>query len=423
MDDILIPNSAISETKKRKFDLESIRADFPILSRMVNGKKLVYLDNAATTQKPKSVINTISNYYLNENANVHRGLHFLSELATEEYENARLKVKEFVNALSASEIIFVRGATEAINLVAESYTRKDYFKEGDEIIISHMEHHSNIVPWQFVRERKNIKLRVIPINDNGELDFNAFVNMLNEKTKFVSIVHVSNTLGTINPIKKIVDKAHEYNIPVLVDGAQASAHLNIDVQELGCDFYAISGHKMFGPTGVGVLYGKAELLNDMPPYQGGGEMIRNVTFEKTTFNDIPHKFEAGTPNIVGGIGLGAAIDYLRSFDMQDIHNHEIELLNYGTEHLQKIDGLKIIGTAKNKSAVISFVIDGIHPYDIGTIIDTNGVAIRTGHHCTQPLIERFHLTATARASFALYNTLEEIDLLVESLNKTIQMIK
>jgi len=423
MDDLLIQNSTIFKTEKRKFDIRKIRADFPILHRTVNGKKLVYLDNAATTQKPKSVIDTISNYYLNENANVHRGLHFLSELATEEYENARLKVKEFVNALSASEIVFVRGATEAINLVAESYSRKDYFKEGDEIIISHMEHHSNIVPWQFVRERKEIKLRVIPINDNGELDFDAFVNMINERTKFVSIVHVSNTLGTINPIKKIVDKAHEYNIPVLVDGAQASAHLNIDVQELGCDFYAISGHKMFGPTGIGVLYGKAELLNDMPPYQGGGEMIRNVTFEKTTFNDIPHKFEAGTPNIVGGIGLGAAIDYLRSFDIQDIHNHELELLNYGTEHLQEIDGLKIIGTAKNKSAVISFIIDGIHPYDIGTIIDTNGVAIRTGHHCTQPLIERFNLTATARASFALYNTLEEIDLLVESLNKTIKMIK
>ncbi len=423
MDDLLIQNSAISKTEKRKFDILKIRADFPILHRTVNGKKLVYLDNAATTQKPKSVIDTISNYYLNENANVHRGLHFLSELATEEYENARLKVKEFVNALSASEIVFVRGATEAINLVAESYSRKDYFKEGDEIIISHMEHHSNIVPWQFVRERKNIKLKIIPINDNGELDFDAFVNMINERTKFVSIVHVSNTLGTINPIKKIVDKAHEYNIPVLVDGAQASAHLNIDVQELGCDFYAISGHKMFGPTGIGVLYGKAELLNDMPPYQGGGEMIRNVTFEKTTFNDIPHKFEAGTPNIVGGIGLGTAIDYLRSFDIQDIHNHELELLNYGTGHLQKIDGLKIIGTAKNKSAVISFIIDGIHPYDIGTIIDTNGVAIRTGHHCTQPLIKRFNLTATARASFALYNTLEEIDLLVESLNKTIKMIK
>lgn len=423
MDDLLIPNTTVHKSEKRKFDLEKIRRDFPILHRTVNGKKLVYLDNAATTQKPKSVIDTISNYYLNENANVHRGLHFLSELATEEYENARLKVKEFVNALSASEIVFVRGATEAINLVAESYSRKDYFKEGDEIIISHMEHHSNIVPWQFVRERKNIKLRVIPINDNGELDFDAFANMINERTKFVSIVHVSNTLGTINPIKKIVDKAHEYNIPVLVDGAQASVHLNIDVQELGCDFYAFSGHKMFGPTGIGVLYGKAELLNNMPPYQGGGEMIRNVTFEKTTFNNIPHKFEAGTPNIVGGIGLGAAIDYLRSFDIQDIHNHELELLNYGTEHLQNIDGLKIIGTAKNKSAVISFIIDGIHPYDIGTIIDTNGVAIRTGHHCTQPLIERFNLTATARASFALYNTLEEIDLLVESLNKTIKMIK
>ncbi len=409
--------------KTRTFDVSEIRKDFPILSREVNGKPLVYLDNAATTQKPGKVIETIAHYYKFNNANIHRGLHFLSEVATEEYEKARLKVKEFINALSASEIIFVRGTTEGINLVAESLGRKNHFKEGDEVIISHMEHHSNIIPWQFLRDEKGINIKVIPVNDKGELILEEFEKLITERTKFVSVTHVSNTLGTINPIKKIVDIAHRHDIPVLVDGAQATAHLKIDVQNLGCDFYAFSGHKMFGPTGIGVLYGKAELLESMPPYQGGGEMIREVTFEKTIYNDIPHKFEAGTPNIVGGIGLGTAIDYLRSFNLSEIHEYEQELLAYGTELLQNIDGLRIIGTAENKSAVISFVIDGIHPYDIGTIIDTDGIAIRTGHHCTQPLIERFGLTATARASFAMYNTKEEIDKLAESLIKTIKMFK
>ncbi len=416
-----ISTGKVKQKSYRPFDLEKIRDDFPILKREVNGKPLVYFDNAATTQKPIQVINTISNYYLNENANVHRGLHFLSEMATDDYENARLKVKEFLNALSTSEIVFTRGTTESINLLVSAYARKNYFKEGDEVIISHMEHHSNIVPWQLLRDERNIKIRVIPITDKGEIIFEEFEKMINEKTKFVSIVHVSNTLGTINPIKKIVDKAHNFNIPVLIDGAQATAHQKIDVQDLGCDFYAFSGHKTFGPTGIGVLYGKAGLLDKLPPYQGGGEMIRDVTFEKTTYNDIPHKFEAGTPNIVGAIGLGAAIDYIRSFNINDIANHELELLKYGTEKLSEIPGLRIIGNAGNKSAVISFVIDGIHPYDIGTIIDTYGVAIRTGHHCTQPLIERYGLTATARASFALYNSLEEIDILTESLNKTINM--
>ena len=409
--------------KTRTFDVEKIRADFPILKREVNGKPLVYLDNAATTQKPESVIDTISHYYKFNNANIHRGLHFLSEVATEEYEKARLKAKEFINALSASEIIFVRGTTEGINLVAESLSRKNHFNEGDEVIISHMEHHSNIIPWQLIREEKGIKIKVIPINDKGELLLDELEKLITEKTKLISVLHVSNTLGTINPVKQIVDIAHSYNIPVLVDGAQSTAHLKIDVQELGCDFYAFSGHKMFGPTGIGVLYGKAELLDSMPPYQGGGEMIREVTFEKTIYNDIPHKFEAGTPNIVGGIGLGAAIDYLRSFNMEEIHNYEQELLAYATGLLSEIEGLRIIGTAENKSAVISFVIEGLHPYDIGTIIDTDGIAIRTGHHCTQPLIERFGLTATARASFAMYNTKEEIDKLAESLIKTIKMFK
>ncbi len=409
--------------KTRDFDIAKIREDFPILKRQVNGKPLVYLDNAATTQKPESVIETIAHYYKFNNANIHRGLHFLSEVATEEYEHARLKVKEFINALSVSEIIFVRGTTEGINLVAESLRRKNHFSEGDEIIISHMEHHSNIIPWQLLRDETGIKIKVIPINDKGELILEEYENLITERTKLVSVVHVSNTLGTINPVKQIVDIAHRYDIPVLIDGAQATAHLKIDVQELGCDFYAFSGHKMFGPTGIGVLYGKAELLEDMPPYQGGGEMIREVSFEKTIYNDIPHKFEAGTPNIVGGIGLGAAIDYLRSFNLSEIHNYEQELLRYGTELLNNIEGLRIIGTAENKNAVISFVIDGLHPYDIGTIIDTDGIAIRTGHHCTQPLIERFGLTATARASFAMYNTKEEIEKLAESLIKTIKMFK
>lgn len=406
---------------KRKFDVKEIRNDFPILKREVNGKPLVYLDNAATSQKPQVVIDALTHYYTYDNANIHRGLYFLSELATEQYENARLKVKEFINAMSVAEIVFVRGTTEAINLVASTLCRAKYFKEGDEVLVSHMEHHANIVPWQLMSDRKKINLKVIPINDAGELDYDAFEKLVNEKTKLVSVVHISNALGSINPIKKIIDFAHSKKIPVLVDGAQAVPHLKIDVQDLDADFYAFSGHKVFGPTGIGVLYGKTEFLEMMPPYQGGGDMIRTVTFEKTTFDDIPRKFEAGTPNIAGGIGLGAAIDYLNQFDRNELAEYENELLKYGTEKLSEVDGLRIIGTAKEKASVISFIIKGIHPYDIGTIIDTDGIAIRTGHHCTQPIMQRFNVPATARASFAFYNTKEEIDKLVASLYKVKRM--
>ncbi|MGD8779447.1 MAG: cysteine desulfurase [Ignavibacteria bacterium] len=410
-------------TKKltREFNVETIRKDFPILEREVNGKPLCYLDNAATTQKPGVVIDSLSYYYKNENANIHRGLHFLSEAATSAYENARMKAKEFINAISASEIIFVRGATEGINLLASSLCRAGTFKEGDEIIVSHMEHHANIIPWQLMCERNGAKLKVIPIDDNGDLIMEEFDKMLNEKVKIVSVVHTSNSLGTINPVKEIIKKAHSYGIPVLLDAAQAVQHHKIDVQELNCDFLVFSGHKMYAPTGIGVLYGKANLLENLPPYQGGGDMIRTVTFEKSTYDGIPHKFEAGTPNIAGGIGLGVAIKYLRSFDMADIKRHEHELLEYGTERLQEIEGLKIIGTAKNKTAVLAFVIDDIHPYDIGTILDTEGVAIRTGHHCTQPIMQRYNLSATARASIGIYNNIEDIDRLVEGLKKVKEM--
>ncbi|MBX3007194.1 MAG: cysteine desulfurase [Melioribacteraceae bacterium] len=406
---------------KKKFDVHEIRSDFPILKRLVNGKPLVYLDNAATTQKPQAVIDALTNYYTFDNANIHRGLYFLSELATEQYENARLKAKEFINALSASEIIFVRGTTEAINLVAATLCRAKIFKEGDEVIVSNMEHHANIVPWQLMADRKKIKLSVIPISDAGELDIETFEKMLNPKTKLVSVVHISNALGTVNPVKKIIEIAHSKNIPVMIDGAQAAPHLKIDVQELDADFYAFSGHKVFGPTGIGVLYGKTRYLEMMPPYQGGGDMIRTVTFEESTFDDIPHKFEAGTPNIAGGIALGAAIDYLSQFDREELTNYEQIILNYATNRLLEIDGLKIIGTAKEKASVVSFVIDGIHPYDIGTIIDTDGIAIRTGHHCTQPLMKRFNVSATARASFSFYNTMEEIDKLVLGIQKVKKM--
>ncbi len=406
---------------KRKFQLDEIRNDFPILKRLVNGKPLVYLDNAATSQKPQAVIDALTQYYTFDNANIHRGLYFLSELATEQYESSRLKVKEFINAMSVSEIVFVRGATEAVNLVASSLSNTKHFNEGDEVIISNMEHHSNIVPWQFICEKNKLSLKVIPINDAGELDMAAFKKMLNEKTKLVSVVHISNSLGTVNPVKEIIEIAHSKSVPVLIDGAQAVPHYKIDVQDLDADFYVFSGHKVFGPTGIGILYGKTEFLEMMPPYQGGGDMIRTVSFEETTYDDIPRKFEAGTPNIAGGIGLGAAIDYLNQFDRNDLIEHENLLLQYGTEQLLSIDGLKIIGTAKNKASVISFVIEGIHPYDIGTIIDTDGIAIRTGHHCTQPIMKRFNLPATARASFAFYNTVEEIDKLVDGIYKVKKM--
>jgi cysteine desulfurase/selenocysteine lyase len=405
----------------RNFDVDEVRKDFPILKRMVNDKPLVYLDNAATSQKPESVIDSITNYYKFGNANIHRGLHFLSELATEAYEGARLKVKEFLNAMSVSEIIFVRGATEGINLVANSLCRMGYFKDGDEIIISHMEHHSNIVPWQLLCDRKKLTLKVVPVNDKGEFIFEEYEKLISEKTKLVSIVHISNALGTINPVKEIVKKAHEYDIPVLLDGAQAVPHIKVDVQDLDCDFYVFSGHKVFGPTGIGVLYGKTEYLDKMPPFQGGGDMIREVSFEGTTFEDLPQKFEAGTPNIVGGIALGAALDYLTSFDIHEIAKHEDDLLSYATKKLIEIEGLRIIGTSDKKASVVSFIIDGIHPYDIGTIIDTDGIAIRTGHHCTMPLIKRFNLSATARASFCMYNKIEEVDLLYNALLKVKKM--
>ena len=412
--------NTISEVK-RKFSIEEVRNDFPILKRLVNGKPLVYLDNAATSQKPQAVIDALEHYYTFDNANIHRGLYFLSELATDQYETARLKVKEFINAISASEIIFVRGTTEAINLVAATLRSAKFFEDGDEVIVSNMEHHANIVPWQLINDRISVKLKVVPINDAGELDIEAYEKLINKKTKLVSVVHISNALGTINPVKKIIEIAHSRGVPVLIDGAQSIPHFKVDVQELDADFYAFSGHKLYGPTGIGVLYGKTEYLEMMPPYQGGGDMIRTVTFEKTTFDDLPRKFEAGTPNIAGGIGLGAAIDYLNQFDRNELVDYEKNLLNYATEELLKIKGLRIIGTAKEKASVISFIIEGIHPYDIGTIIDTDGIAIRTGHHCTQPVMQRFNVQATARASLSFYNTNEEIDKLVLGIHKVIKM--
>tara|TARA_Y100000758_G_C16061332_1_gene424703 strand:+ start:883 stop:2118 length:1236 start_codon:yes stop_codon:yes gene_type:complete len=402
------------------FDVDKIRADFPVLNQMINGKPLVYLDNAATSQKPQSVIDTLVNYYSTENANVHRGVHTLSQRATDDYEAARDKVKRFINAEKDEEIIFVRGTTEAINLISQTYGRS-CMSEGDEIIISSMEHHSNIVPWQILCQEKGAILRVIPVNDLGELLLDEYERLFTDKTKLVSIVHQSNALGTINPAKEIVDIAHGHGVPVLLDGAQAIAHLEVDVRELGCDFYAFSGHKLYGPTGIGVLYGKESLLEEMPPYQAGGEMIKSVTFDETLYNVLPNKFEAGTPNIAGAIGLGAAIDYVGTLGIGQIAAYESELLQYGTGRLSSIEGLKIIGTADKKGSVISFVMEGVHPHDIGTILDAEGIAIRTGHHCAQPLMDRFGVPATARASFAFYNTKEEIDVLVKGIDRVIEV--
>lgn len=418
----MLTEKTIEKSVKRKFDVHDIRKDFPILNLEVNGKPLCYLDNAATTHKPDIVIEGMNHYYTHENANIHRGLHFLSEAATQSYENARMKIKEYINAMSASEIIFVRGATEAINLIATSMGNGKFIGEGDEIIVSNMEHHANIVPWQMLCERVGAKLKVIPINDDGELILEEYDKLLNEKTKMVSIVHISNSLGTINPVKEIIDRAHKFNVPVLIDGAQTVQHSRVDVQDFDCDFFVFSGHKVFGPTGIGVLYGKTSYLNQLPPYQGGGDMIRTVSFEQTTFDDLPNKFEAGTPNIVGGIGLGVALLYMNSFDINDVIDHETKLLEYATDKLLQIDGLKIIGTAKEKASVISFVIDGVHAYDIGTMLDTYGIAIRTGHHCSQPTMKRFGVSATARASLVLYNTFEEIDKLYEGLVKIKKMM-
>jgi cysteine desulfurase / selenocysteine lyase len=408
------------EGQRKRFDVDAVRSDFPILSRSVHGKPLVYLDNGATSQKPRTVIDALGRYYREENSNIHRGVHFLSERATATYEEARQKVQAFVNARFKEEIIFVRGTTEGINLVAQSYGRS-FLRAGDEIIVSAMEHHSNIVPWQMLCEQTGARLRVIPINHDGELVLDEYSRLFNDKTKVVSVTHVSNALGSVVPVKEIVAMAHERGIPVLLDGAQAAPHLKIDVQELGCDFYAFSGHKMFGPTGVGVLYGRRELLEKMPPYQGGGDMISLVTFEKTHYNVLPYKFEAGTPNIAGGIGLGAAIDYLRSLPWEQVKTHEDDLLAYASDKLAEIDGLRIIGTAKEKAGVLSFVFDQIHAHDVGTILDQEGVAVRAGHHCAMPVMQRFGVPATTRASFAFYNTREEIDVLAYAIQRVLKV--
>ena len=409
-----------SRTAAGRFDVARIREDFPILKLKVHGKPLVYFDNGATSQKPQAVIDALSHYYGAENSNIHRGVHYLSERATAAYEEARGRVRGFINARSNQEVIFVRGTTEAINLVTQSYGRT-FLKAGDEIIISAMEHHSNIVPWQMLCEQVGAKLRVIPINHDGEIVIDEYRRLLNDKTKFVSVTHVSNALGTIVPVKEIVALAHKMNVPVLLDGAQAVPHLRVDVQDLGCDFYAFSGHKMFGPTGVGVLYGRSDLLDKMPPYQGGGDMISLVTFEKTHYNVLPYKFEAGTPHISGGIGLGAAIDYLAALDWQGLAAHEHALLSYATESLSNIGGLRIIGTAREKAGVLSFVFDHVHAHDIGTILDQEGVAVRSGHHCAMPVMQRFGVPATTRASFAFYNTVEEIDVLVKALHHALKV--
>ena len=402
------------------FDVAKIREDFPILKQMVHGKPLVYLDNAATSQKPQAVIDSLVQYYTTTNSNVHRGVHTLSQQATEDYEGARTKVRQFIGAAEDHEIIFVRGTTEGINLVAHTYGRQNV-GPGDEIIVSNMEHHSNIVPWQMLCQEVGAHLRVVPINDDGELLMDEYEKLLGPRTKLVSMVHQSNALGTINPVEQIVAMAHSRGIPVLLDGAQSAPHLPIDVGKLGCDFFVFSGHKLYGPTGIGILYGKSELLDAMPPFQGGGEMIKSVTFENTIYNDLPNKFEAGTPNIAGAIGLGIAVDYVTGIGIDRIHAYEQELLEYGTLCLSQIGALRMIGTAAEKAGVLSFVMDSVHPHDIGTILDTEGIAIRTGHHCTQPLMERFQIPATARASLAFYNTREEIDALVKAIDRVIEV--
>jgi len=398
------------------FDVRKIREDFPILKQKMHGKPLVYLDNAATSQKPQAVIDAMLHYYLVDCSNIHRGVYLLSERSTQAYEDARVKLQRFMNAAESREIVYVRGSTEGINLVAQTYGRQ-HIGAGDEILITAMEHHSNIVPWQMLCEEKGCRLRVGPINDRGELMMDEFEKLINPRTRLVSVAHVSNALGTINPVKQIVEMAHARNIPVLIDGAQAAPHLKIDVQALDADFYAFSGHKVIGPTGIGILYGKARLLNAMPPYQGGGDMIKTVTFEKTVYADLPYKFEAGTPSIAGGIGLGAAFDYVTRIGLDKIAAYEHELLVYGTEALSRIPGLRIVGTARDKAAVLSFVIDGIHPHDIGTVLDRQGIAVRTGHHCAQPVMDRFGVPATTRASLAFYNTVAEIDALTAGLGK------
>ncbi len=403
-------------------DIHKIRAQFPILNQKIHGKDLVYFDNAATTQKPQIVIDAIAEYYLKDNANIHRGIHSLAERATKNFEETRETVRKFLGASSIEEIIFTSGTTQGINLVASSFGNA-FIQKGDQIIISGLEHHSNIVPWQMLCESKGIELKIIPVNDLGELEIDKFEQLLNPRVKLVALNHVSNSLGTINPIKTIIDLSHNIGAKVLIDGAQASSHIDIDVQALDVDFYVFSAHKLYGPTGIGVLYGKKELLEKMPPYMGGGEMIKEVSFEKTTFNDLPYKFEAGTPNIADVVALKAAIDFINEIGKNNIQNHENELLKYATAQLSDIKGLKIIGEAKEKIAVISFIIEGIHHQDIGILLDTQGIAVRTGHHCTQPLMQRFGIAGTSRASFAVYNTFEEVDKLKAGLEKVIKMMQ
>jgi cysteine desulfurase/selenocysteine lyase len=408
-------------TKRLRSDLASIRNDFPILREKAHGKSLVYFDNAATSQKPQVVIDALVDYYTHYNANVHRGVHFLSQKASDAFDNVRIKAANFINATSENEIIFTRGTTEGINLVAATYGRQNV-KAGDEVLITGMEHHSNIVPWQLLCEEKNAILKYIPINDDGELILDDIDSLINSKTKIVAIVHTSNSLGTINPIEKIISIAHSKGVPVLVDGAQAVAHKVVDVQALDCDFFVCSSHKMFGPTGIGFLYGKMELLTAMPPYQGGGEMISTVTLAKSTWNEVPFKFEAGTPNIADTIAFGTAIDYLSSLDREDLNNHEQELLNYATKKLQQINGVRVIGTSNHKSSVVSFVIEGVNAMDAGMFLDTKGIAVRTGQHCTQPVMDRFCIPGTIRASFMFYNTKEEIDYMIGHVINAIQLL-
>ncbi len=404
----------------KSFDVEAIRRDFPILRETIYGKPFTFLDSAASAQKPQAVISAVNNLYSHSYANIHRGMYKISQDATEAYEATRSTVQNLLNAKSLSECIFVKNTTEGINLVAQSYGRT-FLKAGDEIILTTLEHHSNIVPWQLVAEEKDLKIKVVPLLDDGQIDFEGYLDLLSPKTKLVSVAHISNAIGTILPVKKMIKAAHDVGAKVLIDGSQAVPHMAVDVQDIDADFYVFTGHKTFGPTGIGVLYGKEGLLDRMPPWQGGGDMIETVSFAKTTFNDLPHKFEAGTPNIAGGIGLNAALKYITGVGYQAIGTHEADLLNYGTEQLGRINNLKIIGTAPKKAAIISFVLEGIHPHDIGTILDQEGIAVRTGHHCAQPLMDRFGVSATVRASFAMYNTRQEVDRLVAGIHKTLEI--
>ncbi len=421
----LLPRPTTSKSKKteaRRHDIQKIREDFPVLHQKVNGRPLVYLDNAATTQKPRAVIEAIGHFYTKDNSNVHRGVHTLSGRATDAYEKSRVKVQQFINARKSHEIIFVRGTTEGINLVANSFGRAR-IEAGDEILVTTMEHHANIVPWQILCKERGAHLRIAPITDRGEIILEAYEELITPRTKLAAIVHVSNALGTVNPIKRMVDIAHSRGVPALVDGAQSAPHMRVDVQELGCDFFAFSSHKMYGPTGIGALYGRAELLDSMPPYEGGGDMIQKVTFEKTTYNKLPYKFEAGTPNIAGAVGFGATIDYLNDIGQAEAAAHESDLLASAIEGLSGIRGLRIIGTAENRAGAISFVIEGVHPHDVGTVLDLEGVAIRTGHHCCQPTMERFGVPATCRASFGLYNTRGDVDALVSGVLKARELFR